>query len=121
LRGLTDPERLAAETDLTLKALDAFRRIIPLGGRLLAIDWQHQWYFFDPHGGVSAATRDEWAMPIVPLGDSSHFLTPDFRSGVSGDCVGQVLRVFGRELGDALDRDPPRLFNDTCPCRHEAG
>jgi hypothetical protein len=118
LRALIDPEREVVEADFTLKILAAFRRITPHGERLLAIDWQHQWYVFDPHGGVSMSTRDEWAIPVVPLGDSYHFLAPDFRFGVSGDCVGQALSVFGRELLDALDCDPPKLFSGICRIRN---
>ena len=111
MRALTEPEREVVEADSARKILAAFRRVTPHGERLLAIDGQHQWYVFDPHGGVSVSARDEWAMPVVPLGDSHHFLAPDFRFGVSGDCAGQALSAFGRELLDALDGDPPKLFS----------
>jgi len=114
------PARLAAaEAEFTLRVLSAFRAVIPGGERLLAIDWQHRWFRFDPHGGVSEATRDEWAMPVVPLGDSYHFVAPDFRFGVSGDCVRGHLTAFGAGLVDALSAHPPQDFDRLCPSRLE--
>jgi hypothetical protein len=104
-----------AEADLTLKLLAAFQLCTRCGERLLAIDWQHGWFYFDPHGGVTSAARDEWAMPILPDIDSYHFVAPDFRFGVGGCCVRRRLWAFGEELLAALNLDPPRVFNQACP------
>jgi Protein of unknown function (DUF2716) len=105
------------EAELTMKMLAAFRRCVPLGERLLAIEhWQHNWYEFDPHGGISAATRDEWALPILPDGDSYHFVAKDLSFGVSADRRG-TLTVFGGEVFAALESDPPEHFLRLCRAR----
>ncbi|WP_165228732.1 DUF2716 domain-containing protein [Aquisphaera insulae] len=91
------------ESDLTMRILAAFRHCTPRGERLWAIEhWQHTWYEFDPHGGITAATRDEWALPIFPDGDSYHFVAMGFSYGVSGDRRGK-LTVFGETMLAALD------------------
>src|SRR5262249_37561271 len=69
------------EADFTLKVLAAFRRCTGPSERLLAIDWLHDWYYFDPHAGITAATRDEWAMPVLPDVESYNYVAPDFRFG----------------------------------------
>jgi hypothetical protein len=105
----------SAEEDFTLKLLGAFRRCTPPGERLLAIDWQHEWYYFDPHAGITAATLDEWAMPVLPDGDAYHFLAADFRFGVVSDWRSTgPIRMFGRQLLDAFDAAPPNEFLRLC-------
>ncbi len=107
------PEEIEAE--FTLKLLSAFRRCIRLGERLLVIDPQHQWYRLDPHGGITAATRDEWAMPMLPDGDTYIYLAPDFRLGVISRWhpTGPVT-LFGQNLLDAFAEDPPTRFLEVC-------
>lgn len=103
------------ETDFTLKLLAAFRRCTRPGERLIVIDWQHEWYYFDPRGGVERACRDEWAMPVLPDGDAYHFLAPDFRFGVvTGWQESGPVTLFGQELLEALRADPPALFLKAC-------
>jgi hypothetical protein len=103
------------EADFTLKVLAAFRHCTPPGERLLAIDWQHPWYYFDPHGDISAATRDEWAMPVLPDGDSYNFVAPDFRFGsLTGWDRNWSVSLFGAEFLAAFAGDPPEEFLRTC-------
>ena len=103
------------EAEFTLKLLAAFRRCIRPGERLWAIDWPHPWYYFDPHGPITGATRDEWAMPILPDGDSYNYVAPDFRFGVVSTwrATGPIT-LFGADLLAAFAADPPEQFIQTC-------
>jgi Protein of unknown function (DUF2716) len=103
------------ESELTLSILAAFRRCTRPDERLLAIDWLHTCYYFNPHGGISEATRDQWAMPILPDGDSNSFVAPDFRFGsIPGWRSSGPFRIFGADLLSAFDLDPPRRFLLAC-------
>jgi hypothetical protein len=103
------------EADFTLKILTAFRNCIPLGEHMLAIDWQHSWYYFDPHGAIVSAIRDEWAMPVLPDGDSYNYVTSDFRVGVlTGWDQNWSIRLFGAELLTSFAKNPPESFLRAC-------
>jgi hypothetical protein len=103
------------EADFTLKLLAAFRRCARRGERLLAIDWLHPWYYFDPHFGITAATREEWAMPVLPDGDSYNYVAPDFRFGsLTGWTQNWSVSLFGAELLAAFAADPPERFLRAC-------
>jgi len=103
------------EADFTLKLLCAFRRCTRPGERLWVIDWQHSWYYFDPHGGITVATRDEWANPVLPDGDSYNYVAPDFRFGVvMGWRATGPVTLFGTELLAAFAADPPERFIKVC-------
>lgn len=108
-------EQPELESEFTLKLLDAFRICTKPGERLWAIDWQHAWYYFDPHAGITMANRDEWAMPILPDGDSYNFVAPDFRFGVVMDWrpTGPVT-IFGEDLMAAFAANPPERFLRMC-------
>jgi hypothetical protein len=107
----------AIEAEFTLKLLDAFRRLVPKGKSLLVVGhWQLQWYEFDPHGGVSAITRDEWARPIL-TDEAFHFVARDLSYGTHHDWRGEIT-IFGSELLAALEQDPPREFLKTCRPLH---
>lgn len=108
LRGKEHLERL--ESDLTLKALKALKKCTRLGEELLALDWNHPCYFFDPHGGVVDGHPDSWAVPVLPNGDHYIFLAQDFRFGILGNCVEMTMCVFGQELLDAFATDAPLIF-----------
>src|SRR5205823_56786 len=60
LRGDEFLER--QESDLTLKALAALKECTRPGKELLALDWNHPCYFFDPHAGVTDAHPSSWAV-----------------------------------------------------------
>jgi Protein of unknown function (DUF2716) len=109
LRGKDYLERL--ESDLTLKALQALMQCTRPGEELLALDWQHPCYFFDPHAGVSDARPSSWAVPVLPNGDHYLFLAQDYRFGIIGNCVDMTVCVFGQELLDAFAVAPPLIFN----------
>jgi hypothetical protein len=104
------------EADFTLKLLSAFRRCTRRGERLWVIDWQHTWYYLDPHAGITAATRDEWALPVLPDGgDEYNYVAPDFLFGlIMRWRVDGPVTLFGTELLSSFDADPPELFLRAC-------
>jgi hypothetical protein len=105
----------AIEAEFTLKVLAAFRQCARRAERLVAIDWQHVWYYFDPRGGIKRATRDEWAVPVLPDGDAYHYLAQDYRFGVvTGWRCGGAVTLFGEALLSAFSVDPPKRFIATC-------
>jgi hypothetical protein len=103
----------AIEAQFTMKMLAAFRRCVTQGERLLVIGhWQLDWYEFDPHGGVTKATRDEWARPVL-TDEAFHFVARDLSYGTHRDWRGRIT-IFGRELFAALEPDPPGEFLGVC-------
>lgn len=103
------------EAEFTLKLLAAFRRCTRPGERLWVIDWQHSWYYFNPQGDITVATRDEWAKPVLPDGDSYNYVAPDFRFGViTGWRETGPVTLFGANLLAAFDADPPKRFMRVC-------
>jgi hypothetical protein len=105
----------AVEADFTLKLLAAFRRCTRPGERLLAMDWQHSCYYFDPSAGITTARREEWAMPILPDGDSYNFVAPDFRFGsLTGWHRNWSVKLFGADLLTAFASDLPERFLKMC-------
>jgi hypothetical protein len=85
-------------------ALYAWTTILPPGERLLALDWQHLCYRWQPH--EHAVLGAEWLIEPFPEGDFHVFLTEDFAAGTFGDPLRYTLCVFGadllRTLGPAL-------------------
>src|SRR4051794_39874013 len=69
--------RAELEAEFAGKLLVAFRRCTRPGERLWVIDWQHGWYYLDPH-----AAAGERPVPALPDGDSYNYVAPDFRFGV---------------------------------------
>src|SRR5262245_61617229 len=105
--ALDEPGFDRAEADLTLKVLSAFRQCARSGERLFALDPLHTWYYFDPLADITTATRDDWAMPVLPNGDSYNFFASDFRFGLMADCRTQTICAFGAELVGALENEKP--------------
>jgi hypothetical protein len=71
------------------------------------------WYYFDPHAPITNASREQWAVPMLPDGESYLFVSQDYRLGVISHYFGKVI-VFGRELLAAMERDPPQEFLRVC-------
>ncbi len=95
-------------TDLSQKSLAAFQRCTGASQRLYALDWQHEGYWFYPHGDHT----DRWLVPVFPDGDYYIFLAEDFSFGTFGHPWEESLCIFGRPLLDAFAQDPPLLFHD---------
>lgn len=97
--------------DLSRKLLAALRRCVPEGAVVHVLDWQHPCYRLDPHAPFPYRSEDDWPVPALPNGDYHIFLHPEVRFGVFGHPWEQTICVFGEELIEAFDADPPRLFS----------
>ena len=107
-----DEEAYVARTnDLGSKLIAAFRRCTPENGFIYVLDWQHPCYSFRPHRGFQFASEEDWPVPALPNGDYYIFLTCDLGTGVFGHPWEQTMCVFGAALREALNSDPPFLFD----------
>lgn len=99
---------LKSRTDLSQKSLAAFQRCTAKSQRLYALDWQHEGYWFYPHGNYP----DKGLIPVFPDGDYYIFLAEDFSFGTFGHPWEESLCIFGQPLLNAFAQDPPLLFHD---------
>jgi hypothetical protein len=110
-------ERPGISTEFAGKLLTALRRCTSPGERLWIIEWQHAWFYLDPH-----AATDELPYQALPDGDACNIVAPDFRFGfVSGWRVTGPVTLFGRELLDAFASDPPTEFLRVCGFGRRSG
>jgi hypothetical protein len=100
----------AQESDLTLKTLRALRHCTTDGERVYALDWNHPCYYFDPHAVITDATRDSWAVPVLPNGDDFYYLALDLRFGILSRFNSRTICVFGKELLNAFAQAVPLVF-----------
>ena len=98
------------EIDLNLKTLQAWRLCIPAPRRICALDWQHTCYWLAPHEPFESRIPEAWAVPTLPDGDYSIFLSEDLELGMFGHPWEQTLCVWGQPLLDAFERDLPSLL-----------
>lgn len=96
--------------DLRKKFVEAFRTVCPMGEAIYALDWQHTCYWLDPHGKLDFEKEEDWPVPALPNGDYYIFLTRDMKCGVFGHPWERTMCVFGRDLVDAVEAQPPELF-----------
>ena len=106
-RGNEFRERV--EADLTRKALAALTECTRPGEEVLALDWNHSCYFFDPHAAFDAGP-DAWPVPVLPDGCHTTFLARDHRFGIVGNCVDMTVCVFGPALMASFDASRPVAF-----------
>lgn len=66
--------------DLEDKALQVFKENTASNEYIMALDWQHECYWVNPHLEFERNEFDEWIIPIFPNGDY-YFL---FRRTLSG-------------------------------------
>lgn len=125
--AIPDPWSAPDTADLHRCALAAFRRALPAGERMVALDWQHPCFWFRPHEPVeswglsdwglqrepSAVVGDEdrWRIPVLPNGDYFIFLSTTLGWGWFGHPWEQTICVFGKPLLAAVAVEPPALFS----------
>lgn len=100
----------AVEAEFAEKLFAAFRLCTRPGERLWVIDWQHDWYYLDPHSATG-----ERPVPTLPDGDATNYVTPDFRFGLvmSWSEAGPVT-LFGADLIAEFADNPPQEFMRLC-------
>lgn len=99
------------ETDLNLRMLEALRECTEPTEEIYAIDWQHDWYSFNPHTLRSGGAPYEWAVPILPDGDFYQFIPNDYRFGVYGFPQTNSIVICGHEFLAAVHSNPPKVFS----------
>lgn len=104
-----DPWLRPVRGALNLHLLGLFRRVVPAGGFLYAMDW-HAGYRFYPHRDFDAKDVRAWGVSVLPHGDYTVFLAPDLRNGTFGHPWEGTVCAFGQELLAVLKADPPALF-----------
>lgn len=99
-----------AYENLEEKTLAAFKAISSINESILALDWQHQGYWVDPHLEFSRDEFEEWTIPIFPNGDYYFFLQQDFNWGFLGHPWEKSITIFGEELLNALTEYKPIML-----------
>ena len=98
-----DPEHIT--DDLDDVALRVLTSIASPTGRVIALDWQHECFYFSPnhHDG-------NWMIPTFPNGDYYIFLSEDMTQGWFGHPWEQTICVFGHRAISSLELGLPMLF-----------
>ena len=105
-----DPDHIT--DDLDDAALRVFSTIAEPSGRVIALDWQHDCYYFEP-----SLYDGRWVIPALPNGDYYIFVSDDMADGWFGHPWEQTICVFGRRAISSLELALPRLF--TLPVRRD--
>ena len=84
----------------------------PPAERVIALDWQHQGYYFRPE-----RFEGHWEIPPFPDGDYYIFLSEDMTEGWFGHPWEQTICVFGSRAVYSLALGLPKLF--TSPVRSD--
>lgn len=103
-------EDLDAYDDLEDKALIVFQDNTAKEEYLLALDWQHECFWINPHLEFPKDEFGEWTIPIFPNGDYYFFIQKDFRWGYLGHPWERSITVFGADLIAAFEKHRPRMF-----------
>jgi len=82
----------------------SFQKIMNKGDKVVALDWQHTCYRFDPWSEF-----DHWEILPIPNGDYYIFLTPDLRCGFFGHPWERTVCVMGESFVKQLP-DAPAKF-----------
>ena len=96
--------------DLEKKALDSFKEITLIDEYIMALDWQHECYWVNPHLEFKRDEFGEWTIPIFPNGDYYFFIQKDFKWGFLGHPWERSITIFGNELINAFENHKPRMF-----------
>ncbi|SDJ08406.1 Protein of unknown function [Frankineae bacterium MT45] len=96
-------QRGAAYDAINAEALRAFVWALPDCDEVIALDWQHPAYRFNP-ANQALTWGAEWKIPVYPDGDYSAFLTEDYSEGTFGHPWEQTICVMGERLVDSLAR-----------------
>ena len=103
----------ACEARVEEFAKTLFLRLTRPGDRLIALDWQHECFDFDPRQGWSE--EGAWTIPVFPDGDYYIFLTPDLANIWFGHPWEQSVTLLGEgisRLADALKDEFGDIFRE---------
>jgi hypothetical protein len=100
-RRMDDPEG-----DLRHVALRIFATIAKPSGRVVALDWQHECFYFEPR-----RFSGKWKIPAMPDGDYSIFLSEDMRNGWFAHPWEETICIFGERAIASLEVELPVIFS----------
>lgn len=88
--------------------------VISNGNRIIALDWRHDCYSFDPNLPFEKDEFDEWLIPAFPNGDLLFFLAEDYRNGIFGDGYDFKIYLFGEDIIKAFENNPAKMLTKEC-------
>ncbi|MGE8207626.1 DUF2716 domain-containing protein [Heyndrickxia sp. NPDC080065] len=100
-----------AYDDLEEKALLVFKENTLFDEYILALDWQHECYWVNPHLKFERDEFGEWTIPIFPDGDYYFFIQKDFKWGYLGHPWERSITIFGKEIIEAFGKHKPNMFH----------
>lgn len=77
---------------------------------VLALDWQHRRYYFNPRIESIRDEFGEWPVPIFPNGDYYFFIQKEFKWGFLGHPWEKSISIFGEELIQSIEQKKPKLL-----------
>lgn len=98
--------------DLEDKALQVFKENTVSNEYIMALDWQHECYWVNPHLKFERNEFDEWSIPIFPNGDYYFFIQKDFKWGYLGHPWEKSITIFGKGLIESFERNKPKMFQN---------
>ncbi|PFN20318.1 DUF2716 domain-containing protein [Bacillus cereus] len=98
--------------ELEEKVLQVFKENTASNEYIMALDWQHECYWVNPHLEFERNEFDEWIIPIIPNGDYYFFIHKDFKWGYLGHPWEKSITIFGRELIESFERNKPKMFQN---------
>jgi len=98
----------AAECELERHFLRCFRGCTPTDGRVLALNYNHDGYSFDPAALAEPHEDDLWPETMAPIDEYRVFGPPGYHFGAFAHPWERSLCVFGRAFLDAVLSDRPR-------------
>ncbi|MBJ8110528.1 DUF2716 domain-containing protein [Bacillus cereus group sp. N6] len=98
--------------DLESKALQAFKKNTASNEYIMALDWQHECYWVNPHLEFERNEFNEWIIPVFPNGDYYFFIQKDFKWGYLGHPWEKSITIFGKELIESFERNKPEMFRN---------
>ncbi|MFB8424888.1 DUF2716 domain-containing protein [Priestia megaterium] len=92
------------------KALNAFKNITLVDEYILALDWQHECYWVNPHLEFKKDKFGEWVVPVVPNGDYYFFIQKDFQWGFLGHPWEKSITIFGEDFIKSFNEQQPKIM-----------
>lgn len=96
--------------DLHEKIRQVFCIVTHKGERVIALNWQHDGYSFDPRLEFEKDEFGEWLVPVFPNGDYIFFLTADFSNGIFCDGINLSICLFGDKMLQSTEVNLPVIF-----------
>jgi hypothetical protein len=103
-------EELEVYDDLEEKALIVFQNNTSKDEYLMALDWQHECFWVNPHLEFDRDEFGEWTIPIFPNGDYYFFIQKEFKWGYLGHPWEKSITIFGEDLISSFQKQKPRMF-----------